>query len=444
MKCRILNSIAALLFVAANTIAQTITVADYEAGPGWNETLKVNISDASAVTAVQFNLSLPKGVVLDEQWLEQYGHQVFLGNASNGHSLSVKQLGSGDWLIVVYGLNLQTLNDGTLVEIMTMATDDVATSDGRLYNVRTATADAVSKACDEVAFSAVVKTPVVEVTGITLSQTTATLTEGESLTLTATVAPDNATDKTVAWSSSNAAVATVDNNGVVTAVAEGTATITAKANDGSGVTASCVVTVERPATISIAINKYGSGTYSSKYALDFSAVEGLKAYAATGYNCTTGVVTLTRVMTAQAGVGLFVKGEANVTYDVPVLATSSDNSLNMLVATVERTSVNKLSDDGVYANYRFTTKTGVATPMFYEIADGYTMSAGKAYLQIPVVWMPTTTNAISYRLEEGTTGMEDVENVEEQASPLYDLMGRRVTVPMKGTLYLRDGKKFIY
>ena len=83
--------------------------------------------------------------------------------------------------------------------------------------------------------------PVIAVTGITLSQTAATLTEGESLTLTATVAPEDATDKTVTWSSSDKSVATVDNNGKVTAVAAGTATITAKAGDKS---ATCVVTVK--------------------------------------------------------------------------------------------------------------------------------------------------------------------------------------------------------
>ena len=64
---------------------------------------------------------------------------------------------------------------------------------------------------------------------------------GKTLTLTATVTPDNATDKTVAWTSSNDAVATVDANGVVTAKAEGTATITATAD---GKTATCTVTVK--------------------------------------------------------------------------------------------------------------------------------------------------------------------------------------------------------
>ena len=68
---------------------------------------------------------------------------------------------------------------------------------------------------------------------------------GNTATLTATVEPDNATNQNVTWSSSDPSVATVA-NGVVTAVGAGTATITATAADGSGKTAACTVTVERP------------------------------------------------------------------------------------------------------------------------------------------------------------------------------------------------------
>ena len=91
----------------------------------------------------------------------------------------------------------------------------------------------------------------VNVTGITLSQTEAAVTiGGETLTLTATVAPDDATDKTVTWTSSDPTVATVA-NGVVTAVAAGTATITATATNGTDDTtddfsATCDVTVSDP------------------------------------------------------------------------------------------------------------------------------------------------------------------------------------------------------
>ena len=87
------------------------------------------------------------------------------------------------------------------------------------------------------------KDKTVHVTGIQLDRTSATIKEGESLTLVVTVTPDNAENKTVSWSSSSDAVATVDNSGKVTAVSKGTATIKATANDGSGVFASCSVEV---------------------------------------------------------------------------------------------------------------------------------------------------------------------------------------------------------
>ena len=86
---------------------------------------------------------------------------------------------------------------------------------------------------------------VYKVTGVTLDQTDLTLFTGQSEQLTATVTPDNATNKNVTWSSDNETVATVDANGNVTAVAAGTATITVTTADGSH-TATCKVTVKDP------------------------------------------------------------------------------------------------------------------------------------------------------------------------------------------------------
>ena len=80
----------------------------------------------------------------------------------------------------------------------------------------------------------------VAVSGVTLNKESASIVAGATETLIATVAPANATDKTVIWASSDETVATVE-DGVVTAVAAGTATITATA--GENKTASCAVTV---------------------------------------------------------------------------------------------------------------------------------------------------------------------------------------------------------
>lgn len=199
-----------------------------------------------------------------------------------------------------------------------------------------------------------------------------------------------------------------------------------------------------PAAEVVTINQYGSATFCSDKVLDFSEVEGLKAYAATGYNTTTGVVTLTRVMTAKAGMGLFVKGEPGE-YNVPMIESTADNTLNMLVGTLESTAVNGTSGDGLYANFKYTIREGDATPMFYQFADSSTLSAGKAYLQIPVAWLLADAKSISLRFDDGeTTDIEEMENQDQSSGVIYDLMGRRVTTPQCGSLYLIDGKKIIY
>lgn len=81
----------------------------------------------------------------------------------------------------------------------------------------------------------------VHATGVTLDKTLASVKQGKTITLTATVEPADAVNKNVTWSSNDASVATV-NNGVVTGVATGNAKITVTTEDGSH-TASCTVTV---------------------------------------------------------------------------------------------------------------------------------------------------------------------------------------------------------
>ena len=83
----------------------------------------------------------------------------------------------------------------------------------------------------------------IPVTGVELSESSLILDVGDSETLTATVSPNNATNKAVTWGSNNESVATVA-DGVVSAVGEGTATITATTTDG-GITATCTVTVNK-------------------------------------------------------------------------------------------------------------------------------------------------------------------------------------------------------
>lgn len=107
-----------------------------------------------------------------------------------------------------------------------------------------------------------VKAKVIPVQSVSLDKTSITMTEGDTQTLIATVAPSNATDKSVTWSSSNTSVATVSSSGVVTAKAAGTATITVTTNDG-GKKATCSVTVAPVAVTGVTLNKSSLSLYQN-------------------------------------------------------------------------------------------------------------------------------------------------------------------------------------
>ena len=123
---------------------------------------------------------------------------------------------------------------GTVKGIATgTATITVKTADGG----KTATCAVTVKAA---------AAPAVKVTGITLNYSSITVNgDLERVQLIATVAPATATDQSLTWTSSDASVASVDGAGLVTIRKKGKATVTAKANDGSGVSASCLFDVIR-------------------------------------------------------------------------------------------------------------------------------------------------------------------------------------------------------
>jgi|GEM_PF-2676318 len=88
----------------------------------------------------------------------------------------------------------------------------------------------------------------ISVSGVSLDRSNASIEWGNTLQLTATLEPGNATNKSVRWSSSNTGVATVSSNGIITAVSAGTATITVTTVDG-GRAATCTVTITMPSSV---------------------------------------------------------------------------------------------------------------------------------------------------------------------------------------------------
>ena len=190
----------------------------------------------------------------------------------------------------------------------------------------------------------------------------------------------------------------------------------------------------------VTIGSTGMATYCPMDDVDFSTVNGLKAYTATGYD--HGTLTVSRVLNAPAGTGLLLQGEAG-SYDVPY-ATSTGYYINLLHGLMTDTQVSPT--EGSYTNFILGQKNGVTT--FYRLSEAGTVAAGKAYLQLPTSVVDDSNNSRVMRIvaEDEKTGVRSVElltNSEgENSEELFDLQGRRVAKPSKG-IYIVGGQKVV-
>ncbi|MGA9637736.1 Ig-like domain-containing protein [Flavobacterium sp.] len=196
----------------------------------------------------------------------------------------------------------------------------------------------------------------VPVSGVSVSPTSLSLSIGNTQTVSTTISPGSASNKSVLWTSSNTAVATVNTNGVITAIAAGTATITVKTVDGNK-TASCLVTVTatqsnlpvvsflKPtnnqnftvgSTVAVTVNATDNGTISNvKLYLNGSLVRQEStapyewAYNSTNdpvlRNMVAGTYTLKAVATDNTG----FLGEKSITFTVNTILSKMHTSLNV-------------------------------------------------------------------------------------------------------------------
>ena len=143
-------------------------------------------------------------------------------------------------------------------------------SNGKVIAIGVGSATVTASAGGKSARCTVVVTPI-QVSGIALPD--ANIVVGATVALTATVTPASAANREVTWSSSNPGVATVSNAGIVTGLASGTATITATAKDGSGVSGSCTVTVRGIDVSSVVLDKTGLSMEEGETAILVDTVE---------------------------------------------------------------------------------------------------------------------------------------------------------------------------
>ena len=165
------------------------------------------------------------------------------GSGSQGAVLTT-EAGSGETGGIVFDGSAGTVYGAvTLQENLTVGEGESLTlDDGASLNAGDYDVIVDGGTLDEGLAESLDDSVIYKVTKVELNKTSLTLDVGNSDTLIAAITPDNATDKSVTWESSAPGVATVDTSGKVTAVAPGTATITATTEDGSK-TATCVVTV---------------------------------------------------------------------------------------------------------------------------------------------------------------------------------------------------------
>ena len=219
----------------------------------------------------------------------------------------------------------------------------------------------------------------VAVTGVTLAPTTLNLTVGGSTgILIAKVAPDNAANKTLTWISSDTAVATV-NNGTVTAVAEGTATITVTTQDGNK-TATCTVNVSaagstKKVTFSDVTANGSSTTTTTQLTLTFSeAISGLIASNIT-FDGVSGASGITKVLSGSGPTYTLAISNVTASGTLSVIVSSPEGfDVNGSPKTVPIYSITPVTFSGVTANGSSTQTTTQIELTFDKAINGLSAS----------------------------------------------------------------------
>lgn len=191
-----------------------------------------------------------------------------------------------------------------------------------------------------------------------------------------------------------------------------------------------------PIAITAKVSSYGYASFSSTYNLDFSAVEGLTAFIATGSDDNN--VTLEEVDDAQAGTGLVLKG-AEGTYSIPVIASGTDHSATNKLWAITSDGTVGAANDANYTNYVLASQGGKV--VFAPVTGNNTapVKAGQAALSLQTAG--TGARALSISFDDEATGINTVEsNTSIENDVIYNLRGQRVSQPTKG-LYIVGGKK---
>lgn len=211
---------------------------------GDTKQVEIMLDNTTAFTALQADIYLPEGLSIEQQ----NGEYLFNLTERKGsdHTIMSTALSNGAIRICIVSQNLNAFNgqSGALVTFNLVADTSIdGTKVIELRNVTATEQNFTEHTLSNSSCNVGVEALIIPSTGISLNKHSLLLEANGSETLVATITPSNATNSGVNWTSSNASVATVDNNGMVTAVGQGSANIIATTTDGSNLTDTCHVAV---------------------------------------------------------------------------------------------------------------------------------------------------------------------------------------------------------
>ena len=289
--------------------------------------------------------------------------------------------------------------------------------------------------------------------GVSISEASLTIKKGESQLLQAYTLPLETSDGRIEWSTSNNKIATVDNNGTISAIAKGKCIITATSVDG-GYIAQCEVTVLQPVE-SLSFEKHSMpmkvGDTETMFAQVIPSSADNKNITWSSSNEQVASVDVNGNVTAlkpgEAWIKAISVDNAEAKDSCKVTVTQPVTGITISQEAIKLTNIGEnkqleatvLPEDASNKEVKWKS----SNESICMVANGKVIATGFGTAVVMVTTVDGGFMASStVTVESENTAIESVEaSVSEK--PVYNMMGRKVTVLEKGRLYIRNGKKFI-
>ena len=241
-----------------------VSVKGGEISPEVSKAFSLELSNESEMTAFQMDVVLPNGLSLDL-------NKTRLTGRCGNHQLQTKQLGNGKVRIICMSSDNTSISGkiGSVIDLWIKAEKGITGNQiVKLENIIFSDVKARTYRMDP--FSFVVDVKYVPVTSVSISESNMQLEVSDSRQLTASLLPENCTDKTILWKSDNEKVATVSDNGMIIARSAGQCSIIASTADNL-IQAKCVVTVVKiPLTAHVANTTKVYGDANPEFNITYS------------------------------------------------------------------------------------------------------------------------------------------------------------------------------